>query len=104
MQGQKGYVNDYVVIFLKHYINPSGGGEMPENVTWASFFEGLVRVEICTFGKRASDVDRAFVASGLARAGARSGPKPGAALCLTLRVLPYWGCFATQRGQARSPQ
>jgi hypothetical protein len=38
MQGQKGYVNGYVVIFLEHYINRSRDGRMRENVTRASFF------------------------------------------------------------------
>ena len=42
MQGQKGYVNDYVVIIFAHYINRCGGGRMRENVTWASFLELLV--------------------------------------------------------------
>jgi hypothetical protein len=43
MQGQKGYVNDYVVIIFAHYINSRGGGEMRGNVTWASFFGGAGR-------------------------------------------------------------
>ena len=38
MQGQKGYVNGYVVIIFVHYINCRGDGGMRENVTWASFF------------------------------------------------------------------
>ncbi|MCR4542193.1 hypothetical protein NUV89_27715 [Pseudomonas sp. 18.1.10] len=38
MQGQKGYVNDYVVIIFGHYINRRGGGGMRGIVTWASFF------------------------------------------------------------------
>ena len=38
MQGQKGYVNGYVVIIFWHYINRRGGGGMRGNVTWASFF------------------------------------------------------------------
>jgi hypothetical protein len=38
MQGQKAYVNDYVVIIFGHYINRCGDGKMRENVTWASFF------------------------------------------------------------------
>jgi hypothetical protein len=33
MQGQKGYVNDYVVIFFGHYINPWWDGGMRQNVT-----------------------------------------------------------------------
>ncbi|PMY68373.1 hypothetical protein C1X27_14145 [Pseudomonas sp. MPR-AND1B] len=37
MQGQKGYVNGYVVIIFAHYINCRGDGGMRENVTWASF-------------------------------------------------------------------
>jgi hypothetical protein len=43
MQGQKGYVNGYVVIIFIHYINRCGDGEMRDNVTWASLFGGLVR-------------------------------------------------------------
>ena len=43
MQLQNGYVNDYVVIIFKHYINPCGAGVKPESVTWASFF---VRVSL----------------------------------------------------------
>ncbi|WP_236422195.1 hypothetical protein, partial [Pseudomonas syringae] len=62
MQGQKGYVNGYVVIIFEHYINRCGGGGMPKIVTWASFFGGWVRVEVCIFGKRAGYADRAFVA------------------------------------------
>ncbi|KAF2406786.1 hypothetical protein SAMN04490179_4626 [Pseudomonas antarctica] len=42
MQGQKGYVNGYVVIFFWRYINRSKDGRMRENVTWASFFVRLV--------------------------------------------------------------
>ena len=38
MQGQKRYVNGYVVIIFGHYINRRGGGGMGKNVTWASFF------------------------------------------------------------------
>jgi hypothetical protein len=38
MQGQKGYVNDYVVIIFDHYINPRWDGGMREYVTQASFF------------------------------------------------------------------
>lgn len=38
MQGQKGYVNGYVVIIFVHYINRRGDGGMREKVTWASFF------------------------------------------------------------------
>ncbi len=38
MQGQKGYVNAYVVIIFGHYINRRGGGGMRGIVTWASFF------------------------------------------------------------------
>ena len=38
MQGQKGYVNGYVVIIFGHYINRRGGGGMRGIVTWASFF------------------------------------------------------------------
>lgn len=38
MQGQKRYVNGYVVIIFGHYINRRGGGGMREIVTWASFF------------------------------------------------------------------
>ncbi|KAA8561812.1 hypothetical protein FX985_01877 [Pseudomonas extremaustralis] len=38
MQGQKGYVNGYVVIIFDHYINRRGDGRMQEKVTWASFF------------------------------------------------------------------
>ena len=37
MQGQKGYVNGYVVIIFDHYIKCCGDGRMPKNVTWASF-------------------------------------------------------------------
>jgi len=42
MQGQKGYVNGYVVIIFAHYINCRGDGGMRENVTWASFLEVMV--------------------------------------------------------------
>ncbi len=38
MQGQKRYVNGYVVIIFGHYIICCGGGVMRRNVTWASFF------------------------------------------------------------------
>lgn len=41
MQGQKAYVNDYVVIIFAHYINRCRDGRMRENVTWASFFGGV---------------------------------------------------------------
>lgn len=43
MQGQKGYVNDYVVIIFGHYINRRGDGGMREKVTWSSFFVGVSR-------------------------------------------------------------
>lgn len=33
MQLQNGYVNDYVVIILEHYINPRGTGMRAESVT-----------------------------------------------------------------------
>jgi hypothetical protein len=38
MQGQKGYVNGYVVIIFDHYINRRGDGGMRGGVTQASFF------------------------------------------------------------------
>lgn len=38
MQGQKGYVNDYVVIIFYHYINRREDAGMGKKVTWASFF------------------------------------------------------------------
>ena len=38
MQGQKGYVNGYVVIIFDHYINRRGDGAVRGSVTWASFF------------------------------------------------------------------
>ncbi|MDQ0980185.1 hypothetical protein QFZ45_003363 [Pseudomonas synxantha] len=41
MQGQKAYVNGYVVIIFDHYINRCRDGRMRENVTWASFFGGV---------------------------------------------------------------
>lgn len=44
MQGQKGYVNDYVVIIFGHYINPFAGGRVREYVTCASFFVRFGRV------------------------------------------------------------
>jgi hypothetical protein len=43
MQGQKGYVNGYVVIIFDHYINGCRDGRMRENVTWASFSGALGR-------------------------------------------------------------
>src|SRR5450830_477668 len=46
MQGQKGYVNDYVVIIFEHYINRRGDGGVRGSVTWASFF--------CAVGRRSS--------------------------------------------------
>ena len=44
------------------------------------------------------------VASGLARVGVRSAPSPGATVSLLNRAVRFWGCFAAQREQARSPQ
>jgi len=44
------------------------------------------------------------VASGLARVGLRSGPSKGTAFFLKELSTWFWGCYAAQRGQARSPQ
>jgi hypothetical protein len=44
MQGQKGYVNGYVVIIFAHYINFRRGGGMRGNVTLASFFGTVGRL------------------------------------------------------------
>gem|GEM_PF-3299979 len=44
------------------------------------------------------------VASGLARVGLRSGPPKGTAFFLKELSTWFWGCYAAQRGQARSPQ
>ncbi|NWE39145.1 hypothetical protein HX875_06675 [Pseudomonas yamanorum] len=63
MQLQNGYVNGYVVIIFKHYINPCGAGVKPESVTWASFF---VRVGLGFGG--------CSVVRELAPAGVRSAP------------------------------
>ncbi|AUG06957.1 hypothetical protein CXQ82_10335 [Pseudomonas sp. S09G 359] len=104
MQGQKGYVNGYVVIIFAHYINRCEYGRMRENVTRASFFEGLVRVEMCIFGTWVSLPIMLMWRAGLPALGRAAAPKSDAGLCLVFRVLPYWGCFAAQRGQARSPQ
>ena len=49
MQGQKAYVNGYVVIILRHYINRCGGGEMQEKRDLGVIFRALGRV--IAFGK-----------------------------------------------------
>ena len=66
MQGQKRYVNDYVVNIFSHYINCCRGRGMRGNVTWASFFGGV--------GRRAkiADSTQPLCESGLAREGAVS--------------------------------
>ncbi|TFY87210.1 hypothetical protein DYL59_19740 [Pseudomonas kairouanensis] len=60
MQGQKGYVNGYVVIIFSHYINCSGAGRMRENVTQASFFGAAGR------SKKLADSTQYPCGSGLA--------------------------------------
>jgi hypothetical protein len=48
--------------------------------------------------------ERACVASGLARVGLRSSPSKGTGIFLKALSARFWGCCATQREQARSPQ
>ncbi|CRM10290.1 hypothetical protein [Pseudomonas sp. 58 R 3] len=56
MQGQKGYVNGYVVIIFSHYINCCGDGRMRENVTWASFFVRWVVVGVMAKSAQSSHI------------------------------------------------
>ncbi|TKK30371.1 hypothetical protein PspCFBP13528_15170 [Pseudomonas sp. CFBP13528] len=44
MQGQKAYVNDYVVIILRHYIKRCGGGKMQEKRDLGVIFRAVGRV------------------------------------------------------------
>ncbi|POA16319.1 hypothetical protein C1886_26045, partial [Pseudomonas sp. FW300-N1A1] len=51
-----------------------------------------------------SSVNAAFVARELAPAGLRSGPDKATEVCQKDLGDRFWGCFAPQREQARSPQ
>ena len=66
MQGQKGYVNDYVVIIFDHYINRREDGGMQAKVTWASFF--------VLIGRRRQGANSALEPCGRGKSNRRSAP------------------------------
>ena len=98
MQGQKGYVNGYVVNIFKHYINRSGDGVIRGSVTWASFFGGVSQAEACTCGERACRVAASPALGG------EAALKPAIAVCLTYCVGLIGAASLPNAGQARSPQ